>query len=132
MANYRVNKGPLRSFYHFPGTVPEDATLSWNSAVKPPISLDKMIDEASTDICKNFLKFFISKIDNIRSPFPPPSSNMLPGCSGATDTLHQFQHMSFAEFRDLVKHMKPTSSPMMLSPPISSWMQLIQLAPAFK
>lgn len=78
-----------------------------NSVVKPPVSPDI---EASTDICEEFLNFFIKKIDNIRNQFPLSPPVMLSGCSSVTASFHQFQHMSLEELSNLIKPMKPTST----------------------
>ena len=66
------------------------------SVVKPSVSSDI---EASTNAREKFLRFFISKIDNIR---------LVPSLFiwYATRLLR-----SLAELSDFVKHMKPTSSP---------------------
>ena len=79
-----------------------------NSIINPHVSPDA---DASTDICEKFLKFFTEKIENIRSQFNPSPSDITPGCSGATVIFNTFKQVSLEELREIVSHMKPTSSP---------------------
>lgn len=58
--------------------------------------------ESSPTVCERFLRFFIEKIDGIRSSLNPIHSNTLLNGSGTTASLNSFQPVSFSELRDLV------------------------------
>lgn len=78
-----------------------------NSVINP---VNSPVVDVSTDTCEKFLTFFINKIENLRSVFTPTSSAISFVSSGVLATFNQFQPISLTELRDLVSHMKLTTS----------------------
>lgn len=75
--------------------------------MNPALSAAPIIN---SDVCENFLHFFTEKIENIRALFPPPD----PFPAIPPHPIATFCHsnpVSLVDLKDIVLHMKTTSSP---------------------
>ncbi|XP_013859206.1 RNA-directed DNA polymerase from mobile element jockey [Austrofundulus limnaeus] len=84
-----------------------------NSILNVPLSASF---EASPDSCNNFAKFFVEKVETIRSSIPHSPVDTSPIVS-VSETLTQFKPISLSLLNKVVGHMKPSGSPVDPIPP---------------
>lgn len=66
--------------------------------------------EASSEVCKKFLNFFVEKVNNTRAQKTPPALDPSVPVSCCA-VFYQFKPVTFSLFYEVVSHLKPSGSP---------------------
>ncbi len=84
-----------------------------NAVINPPVSEGS---DVSIQTCENFCIYFLDKISDIRSSIKPSDHDPSVSLLTCPAVFHQFEPVSITSLTEIVKHLRPSTSPQDIIP----------------